>query len=429
MPRMPKLMRLSPPWYYGWNIVGTSMVFQALTFGLTIYAFGFWVKPLQAEFGASRAEIMLGMTLLQGVMGFLSPFAGYAMDRRSIRLLVCLGALCMGAGLVLAAYAPNVWVFCGAYGFLVSAGTLLAGPLAGSTLAAKWFRGRRGMAIGWSAVGTSVGGLAMPYIVALLLDDYGWRDTHLILAAILIAIVIPLVWLIVRNTPDDLGVEPDPEAKLKPGAVPPITHGAWTTRTILREANFWAVAIAFGFLTMVFGGVQANLIPLAEDKGYSTQAAASFMTILAAVGILGKVLYGAAADKVDHRLLFWSAAVVLAVPLILLTGTPSYMMMVLISGLLGFATGGFLPLMGAMLGTRFGPAAFGQVMGLLGPFTTPLAMAGPVLASFVFDRSGSYILAFEIFLGMIVIAALMILLLKPTTKPHPDTATTAPAGE
>ena len=87
-------------WYYGWNVVATGMTFQAVAFGLTIYTFGLWVAPLTAEFGASRAEIMTGFTLLSVAMGVMSPFAGRAMDRRSIKNLITLGAGFMAVAFV-----------------------------------------------------------------------------------------------------------------------------------------------------------------------------------------------------------------------------------------------------------------------------------------------------------------------------------------
>jgi cyanate permease len=78
--------------------------------------------------------------------------------------------------------------------------------------------------------------------------------------------------------------------------------------------------------------------------------------------------------------------------------------------LLGSAGGGMLPLLGAVVGSRFGPAAFGQVMGLLGPFTT-LAAVGPWIAGYLRDATGSYDQAWVVFLLMLlpaVVGALML---------------------
>lgn len=411
------------PWYYGWNVVGVGMTFQAITFGLTVYVYGFWVKPLGEEFGVDRFNVMLGLTVLNVIMGLMAPFAGRAMDTLSIRGLIIGGAVAMAAGFAVAGAAPNIWVFIAAYAFLVSIGVLLAGPLASSTLAAKWFRARRGLAIGWSSVGTSIGGLVLPGVVTLLIAAEGWRHAHFTMALIVLVAIVPLVWTIVANAPEDKGIEPEEEST-KPHLIAQAaqTH-VWTTRGILRERSFWSAAIAFGFLTMVFSGVQANLVPYVQDRGLAGESPAILMSIMAFAGIIGKIAFGAAADRFSHRLLFYAASIILAAALLLLREELSFELLMVASGLLGMATGGFLPLLGAVVAGRFGHRAFGRVMGLLGPFTMPVAIIGPPLAAHIFDVSGSYVRAFELFLGMIVIAGVAIAFLRNVDRdPKPVVA-------
>jgi MFS family permease len=404
------------PWYYGWNVVGVGMTFQAITFGLTVYVYGFWVKPLAAEFGASRFDIMLGLMLLNVVMGLIAPFAGRAMDIKSIRWLIIGGAVAMSAGFAIAGAAPALWVFVAAYALLVSIGVLMAGPLASSTLSAKWFRARRGLAIGWSSVGTSIGGLAMPAVVTWLILNEGWRHAHYTMALIVLVGIVPLVWLVIANRPEDKGIEPEPEST-KPHLIAQAAQArAWTTKQILTERSFWAAAIAFGFLTMVFGGVQAHLVPYVQDRGIAGENPAVLMSIMAFAGIIGKILFGAAADRFSHRLLFYTASVILAAALLLLREKLSFDLLMVTAGLLGMATGGFLPLIGAVVAGRFGPIAFGRVMGLLGPFTMPVAVLGPPLAGHIFDLTGSYRPAFGLFLGMIVIAGAAVAFLRDVDK-------------
>ena len=70
-----------------------------------------------------------------------------------------------------------------------------------------------------------------------------------------------------------------------------------------------------------------------------------------------------------------------------------------------------------------GPAAFGQVMGLVGPFTT-LAAVGPWVAGYLRDSLGSYDIAWQIFALVLLPAAFVILLLKPKQT----TSTAQPAA-
>lgn len=390
------------------------MTFQAISIGMTGYLFGLWVVPWSEEFQVSRADIMIGYTIMNGVAGFLAPFAGHAMDHRSIRALVSTGIVALAGGLLLVSFSDSIELVLGLYATVIAIGTLLAGPLAASSLAAKWFGARRGLAIGLSTAGTSVGGLLLPPLAAFLLVAFGWRTSHQILAALAVIIVIPPLWLIVANRPEDRRVIPEPESRPSgegPGPVA-VVHPEWTTKSILRERNFWVIAIGFGLMSMAFGGIMPNLIPYAHDVGIDAKRGAALVSILAGTGILGKILVGIAADRIDLKRLFWLTAAVLSTPLILLIGEASFAVLVLASILLGLASGGFLPLMGAIIGSSFGPKAFGRAMGLLGPFLQPLALIGPPLAAWIYDTRGSYSAAFELFLIALVAAAGIMIFLR-----------------
>lgn len=396
------------------------MTFQAISVGMTGYMFGLWVVPWSEEFQVSRADIMIGYTIMNGVSGFLAPFAGHAMDHRSIRGLVSVGIIALAGGLFLVSFSDSLAVVLTIYATAVAFGMLLAGPLAASSLAAKWFGARRGLAISISTAGTSVGGLLLPPLAAFLLVAFGWRTSHQILAVLAILIVIPPLWLIVANRPEDRGVVPEPETFPAGDGQESssVVHREWTTRSILHDRNFWVIAIAFGLMSMAFGGVMPNLIPYAHDVGIDPKRGAALVSVLAGAGILGKILVGVASDRFDLKRLFWLTAVILTAPLILLIGDASFPILLLASILIGLASGGFLPLMGAIIGSRFGPRAFGRTMGLLGPFLQPLALIGPPLAAWIYDTRGSYSAAFELFMIVLVAAAGVMIFLRqaPLTR-------------
>ena len=412
-------------WYYGWNILGVGMLFQAVIFGIGFFCFTFYVAPWRAEFGASRGDILAILVLVNVVMGATAPFAGRAMDRLSIRSLIVVGSLCFAAALALSAFATALWQIALIYGVLFVAGALLGGPLAAQTLAAKWFFARRGTAIGLASVGTSLGGFILPVLVTYLLATVGWRQTNLILAALVVITVVPVVWLIVRNTPQDRGVAPEADAPLARGMSAPV-FPAWTTLQIFKQRAFWVPVLAFTPMMAAIGAAQQNFAPYTEDLGIDAQATSYLVSLMAVVMVGGKIFFGAMADRWDHRYLFALAVAVLVATLALMTLAPSYAQLVVISGMLGFAAGGFLPLLGAIVGSRFGPAAFGQVMGLIGPFTT-LAAVGPWVAGYLRDTQGSYDVAWQVFLLVLIPAAIVIILLTPPPGAQPE-ATTTPRG-
>lgn len=398
-------------WYYGWNVIAVAMAFQAILFGFTLFSFTLWANEWVTEFDASFGEVMLGVTIFTVVQGSLAPFAGRAMDVLSIRTLVCAGAILSVVGIALISQVTAVWQILAIYSTLIGLGMLLAGPLAAQTLAAKWFRGRRGFAVGISTVGTSLGGFFMPPLVTWLFVNVGWRDAHLILAAITLATVVPLVWWIIRNGPEELGIDADPESEVSAARAATV-YPEWTTLSILRERTFWIMIFAFVPMTTALAGVQHNLGPLAKDSGITPQNISFLVSAFAGCAALGKVFFGAVADRWDLRQLYWLANALLVACMAVFMLQPGYGLLLVASALLGLAAGGFLPLLASIISTRFGPKSFGRVMGLVGPFTLVTAL-GPWFAGNLRDGTGSYETALQIFIGILVPAAIVMTLLKP----------------
>ena len=161
------------PYYYGWNIIGVGLIFQSIVCGLTFYCFTFWVVPWMDEFQISRGLIMSGYTGMAFVIGGIMPFAGRAIDTASIRALICMGTLSFAVGLALVSVASAPWHIFVSYALLIMPGVAFAGTLPAQTLAVKWFRRRRGAAIGIVAIGTSLGGVITPPLVAFLFNAVG----------------------------------------------------------------------------------------------------------------------------------------------------------------------------------------------------------------------------------------------------------------
>ncbi len=397
-------------WYYGWNVLAVAMLFQAISFGIGIYSFTFWVAPWMQEFDAGRADVMTVFIILQVAMGLWSPVAGRFLDARSIRHLIVLGAVCLSVGLVAIGRAASLWQIQAIYATLIVVGMLLCGPLPAQTLAARWFDRRRGLAIGIVTVGTSVGGFTLPLVVTVLHEWYGWRAANDLLAVAVIVVIVPLVWRVIRNSPAERGI-PGEGARDLSEPIP--IDRAWSIPEILRTRIFWCIVFAFTPMALAFGGAQQNLAPFASDVGFDARATSYLVSLMALVMIGSKVMFGALADRVAPRYLFGVALAVLLFVLIgLLTDELTYMHLMVFCAMLGFSAGAFLPLLGAIVTQSFGVASFARVVGLVGPFTT-LAALGPWLAGGIRDTHGSYDAAWQLFIALLVPAAVALIFLRP----------------
>lgn len=393
---------------YRWLVVAYTLLMQAVTVGVLIYCFALFALPWLAEFEAPRRDVMVAISLLQVGMGVVSPFAGRAMDVLPMRVLVTAGAVSMAAGLWLASHAQALWQILLIYALLFPPALALTGTLASQTLVARWFRDRRGLAIGISATGTNLGGMVFPFLVAGWLVSAGWRDTLVWLAALALLLVVPLGWLVLARQPR----APAPGAAAASGEAAP---RRWRTGEILTTPLFWIPVAGMLPLQTAFGAVQFNLGAYAADAGYTSDQAANLIALCSLCMIGGKFVFGGLGDRLDHRWLYWLAAASMSVGLLLLRGEPALPLLTLAVVCVGLAGGGILPMLGLIFGARFGVEAFGRVMGLV-MLTITFGATGPVVAGWVYDVTGSYDAAFLLFVGLFLPGVLLMRRLPPPAR-------------
>jgi MFS family permease len=401
--------------YYGWVIVAVAMLTLALAWGIGLFSFTLWAEPLAQEFGASRGEVMGANMLANFGIGLMSPVAGFAMDKRSIRLLMVAGAGLLALGLALVSVAGAMWQISVIYGLFVATGLVFTGPIAAQTLAVKWFRRRRGLAIGLVSVGGPLGGVAVPPLAGYLLDLYGWRTAYLILMALLVIVVTPLIWVVVRNTPEEKGIEPEPAA---PGAesVAAAEDKVWSTAEIIRDRTFWGAVVIFVGVLLAFNGYFFNLGPIVADLGGTTAQTALVVSLGSLMAVVGTIAAGVFADRIDHRLMLAVVVVSMVAGFGVLSTGPSYAVLLATNMVMGVTVAGVLPLTSAVLAARFGAASFSRAFGLISPSIT-IAGAGAFVAGSARDMLGSYDAAFLVLLVAVLPAFIGLALLKP--KPGP----------
>jgi len=249
------------------------------------------------------------------------------------------------------------------------------------------------MAIGLSAMGTSLGGIFFPLIIVSLMDSYDLQATLLFLAALSFVVLIPVNMIVLRVQP------PRQEA---PGTHPDsIDHKVWGSREILSTRVFWIPVLGLIPINAAFGGVQFNLGAFVADLGFEQNAAAKLIAITSISMIAGKFLFGSLGDRVDHRKLYWLMVTLLSGSLVLYMGTPSWTALVVAAMLQGLSTGGVMPMMGIMYSSRFGTLSFGRVLGYVNLFLMTGSF-GSILSGYVFDIFHSYDYAFATFLVMLL---------------------------
>jgi len=400
-----------PDWrFYGWRIVGVAFLVDFVAVGFFFYSYGVFFKAIAADLGSgTRFGVSLGLSLSNVVGAAVAPFIGRALDRVPVTRIMITGAVCVSLGFLLLSQISAFWQYYLVLGTLLGVGGTMMGGLASSKLVANWFVRRRGTAFGIATVGISLSGLVMPTAATWLIATLGWRGGFAVYGLCTLAVVVPLVARFVVDRPEARGLRPDGDSPLPEEAPGPYAGDTmWRTRDIVRSRNFWVISLSFALVLSALSAVLVHLVPYADDLGIPSYRAAWVLSISAGMGVLGKVVFGWLFDRSDPRIAVWISFGMQLGGLLLLMGARSYGGLVTAALVFGFGMGGVIPLQASVVGSAFGRLSFGKLLGLLRPFQVPISALGVPLAGWIYDATGSYQSAFQLFAGVYVVAALIV---------------------
>jgi MFS family permease len=267
---------------------------------------GALIDPLQSEYGWSRGTISFAVSVNLLLFGLTAPFAAALMNRFGIRRVVACALLLVSAGSGLTIFMQSSWQLVLLWGVLVGLGTGSMALAFVATVAGRWFVRRRGLVTGILTAGGATGQLVFLPVVAWLAEHHGWRSAALVVAGGALA-VVPLVLLLMRDHPYDVGLPPyGGDVLVVP---PPRTGNAATAaldalRTASRTSQFWLLAGGFAICGATTNGlVGTHFIPAAHDHGMPTTTAAGLLALVGLFDIAGTIASGWLTDRVDSRLL------------------------------------------------------------------------------------------------------------------------------
>ncbi|TWO79026.1 MFS transporter [Denitratisoma oestradiolicum] len=396
--------------FHGWKIVIVAMLVLGMSSGVTSYSFGLLVLPVGNEFGASRMEMMWALTACSLATMLISPIAGSLMDKRSARSIYAVGTMFLSASLMLISFSRNIWEFILIYGFVMSLGSTLLGPLGANTLVARWFSRRSGRAMGITAMGTSLGGLLVPLILQALIEGmHSWRKACLLMAGIILLILLPPIFWLVRNKPADLGLRSDGGQVLDESHPPEAGSLKTELPNLMKDASFWRISMAIGVSIATFMTVLANLVPFAMGYGVPSSQAALLVSVISVSGFSGKVLFSVFADRINMKYCILAALLMAGLPLLLLVWFHEFPIIVLAAISVGLSSGAFLPAWGALVAEVYGPLIFGRVMGFMQPLSIVMVILALPMVGYLYDLTGNYSAAFLVLASTVGVAVIVFL--------------------
>lgn len=384
-----------------WGARITTVAFVSLTgaFGLNL-AIGQFIAPLMDSFGWSLAATSAAVAVNMLAWGLFQPVAGRLIDRVGPRAVMTVSAAVMGLAYIVLAGVTEFWQFLLVFGLIVAVGFAGCSSMPSSVLVARWHTKHRPQALAISSMGINAGQLLLLPLAGVLVAAFGWQAAFLALGAVMLVVVAPVIWFGARNSPTDVGIQPD--------GSPVRVVTAATLREALGDRQFWLISLSFagcGYTLYLF---VTHMPKLALELGGGSSTGGLLMALVAACSAVSMWATGQwTAKKWGKRpTLIW-LHLVRIVAFALLALAPS--LPVLVAGVVLFGISSFpvIPLTTGLVADRFGGTAMGGILGSTWLIHQLFAALGVLAGGLLREVTGSYGAAFAS--GAVVLVASTVL--------------------
>ena len=392
--------------HYGWVVVAITFLIVVVTSGVRASP-AVLIRPLEREFGWSRGEISLAIAISLVFYGLAAPLSGRIADRLGLRPMALMFLVTSCIGVALAASMSHLWQLQLYWGFIVGLGTGGIATVMGATVANTWFEDRRGFVTGIIGGAASAAQLIFLPLLVWVTSEWGWRSAVGLMASLLLAVLLPLVWIFMRSRPSDLGLQPygagvSTTIRLLDTRLTPISQA-------LRTGDFWLLSCTFfvcGFTSV--GLIGAHFLPHATEHGFSEAQAAGILSLIGAMNVVGTIGSGWLCDRYPPRLLlavyyFFRSVSLLVLPSI--TTLPFLSLFAVVLGLDYIAT---VPPTIMLTADRFGRRSVGTIFGWISFSHMIGAAIASYFAGYIHDVAGDYTIAIYLAGLLGLLAAMMV---------------------
>lgn len=370
-------------YFPGWNVVAGSGV--GIAFGsVPFFAAGFALLAgsMAKDFGWTQPDVAKAASIYLFMQMLAYPLCGAPLDRWGSRRFAMLSIVLFAVSLVLlsqiGASLTQLYLAFALMGF-ISAGTNVVSY---ARAIALWFNRKRGLALGLAASAQAVGSFLIPVLAHRLIDSYGWSLSLIMFAAFELIVCLPLVGLLIKDSPKPYGLLPDGDVEpVGTVAAQPVDSGM-PVSAILRTAVFWKLAICFAIMGMTFYAIAPNIIYILTKKaGMSIGDVAMIQAVSGIAVLFGRIGFGYLLDRIHAPLVGLMALALTAICAATYASTALPALIVIATILNGLAIGGDTDLMPYLASRYFGTAAVSRIFGwflfafFLGASIGPVAFA------------------------------------------------------
>lgn len=384
--------------FYGWIVLLAAFFTYLSTMGPRS-AFGNLVQPWASEFGWNMQQMSLAASIGLILYGFFQPIAGWLVNRFGPRKVTLWGLLVYGTTSIFVSLISSLWQLYALYGVVMGIAWSACTTISLSALISSWFYKKRGLALSIAQSGMALGQFLLVPISMFLIINRGWRLTIGFLGALVLIIALPVIWWLVRDTPQEMGLLPDGR-KEQVGPVKSATGDPKVTKThqppgmglgaAMRTPSFWLLVGSFFICGMTAHMLAVHFVPAAISAGYPPLEAATAGGLAGGASFLGIFASGFISDIIGRKIPLAALYLMRGLGLIMLMFSFSKSTLFLSASLIGFGTLGTASITAGLVADIYGVASMGTILGMVSMGHQIAGGISVYLAGMIAHESGNY---------------------------------------
>lgn len=404
--------------FYGWLNLAVLWLSYGTVVAAISYAFGVVVNDMADSLGMTMTLATGAYTGYTLVHALSAPLAGKFINRFGAKASMAVGLALMAIGcLLMALVGRSVWFYYVFWIFFIGFGMRFGTLLPEQVNISKWFFNYRGLAMALLLTAGGVGGYIFTPVCTWVNSHSGWRSVWLMIAALAGASIL-LTLLVVRESPEKYGLQPDngrsPAAKAgKAAGAAYKTSECWRLRDAERTAPFYMLIFLYFASSYQLSIISSQAINHLELQGIERGPAAGAVGMFALINTFGRVAVGVLGDRVDMKKIVVAGAALSAAGFLLLmnaTGMAAVYISLILSGL------GYGIIMVApqnMLLNYYGSYDYANINGLYSMIAGVLSSIPSVLVGWFYDLRGDYSFAWILGIALMALCLLIGLIIRP----------------
>ncbi len=386
--------------FYGWYVIAALFFATFIAIGAR-QGFGIFVKTWEQDWGVTTATISIAAATGWLVNGISQPFVGRLTDVYGGRRVVVWSLLVMALATMGIATVTNIYGLIALYGFVISFASGGVSPATTGVIIARWFEKKRGVAMAVLISGGSVGGMIVVPFLSYVLIEFGWQTAWLMIGGLALAFGVPLLLIVVRSNPSDMGLEIDGEvtadsldAEVTVRPVGPKFAEKW--KDALSSRPIWQLSIAYFVCGITTASISVHFVRWAISEDISTGTAALAFGVLSGINACGVLAIGLLSDRWQRKNLLGVVYMVRGIAFIslfVLPGPIAIWAFAVIGGMSWLAT---VPLTASLTADVYGVRNLGTLFGFANMAHQLGGAAAVMLFGWAFTVWGSYDVPFAI---------------------------------